>query len=547
MDPEILNGIDDFIGEEIYSKLEDDEKKMMKVACLFDGPFEPDALFIEEDLTFDTLLALRNKSLMRTVADGRYLAHEVIRSYFRGILTPTEKERFSCGVMPYLLEQGNKAKMSYRNDDAVGYFSNALELQVDDGGKLEAMEGLGGVLELIGQYDGSLDRYQSVLELSPEARISSRVLRKIGRVHLLRGEGETALESFEKARELLDDEKSVEAGKLLVAFSQALHRTREWEESKKAANEAIKTLELHSGQENEIGKAHSILGLSYIFGVPPDFSRAEEHLLRSLDLRRKAGSLDGEAATQNNLGIAYANLSKPRKALEHLSAGGRLAEETGSFYTASKLTLTRGCLHYELLGEFDEALELFKNGLGIAEDAGDRGIQCLAHRHLSRACRYKGDLESSLEHSSKYVELAEKTGRKWDTMNAHLERAKEFLVLERFKDSAVSCKMARGMAERMDDIAILADCLRIEGGYLRGQGRLAESRKALDKSIELLRKTEDTHALALAYCEYALLCRDEGDRRKSEEHVNHAVKLLESENISWLADSIKAAFTARGP
>ncbi len=545
MDPEILNGIDDFIGEEIYSKLEDDEKKMMKVACLFDGPFEPDALFIEEDLTFDTLLALRNKSLMRTVADGRYLAHEVIRSYFRRILTPIEKERFSCGVMPYLLEQGNKAKMTYRNDDAVGYFSNALELQVDDGGKLEAMEGLGGVLELIGQYDGSLDRYQSVLELSPEARISSRVLRKIGRVHLLRGEGETALESFEKARELLDDEKSAEAGKLLVAFSQALHRTREWEESKKAANEAIKTLELHSGQENEIGKAHSILGLSYIFGIPPDFSRAEEHLLRSLDLRRKAGSLDGEAATQNNLGIAYANLSKPRKALEHLIAGVRLAEETGSFYTASKLNMTTGCIHYELLGEFDEALELFKKGLGIAEDAGDMGIQCLAHRHLSRASRYKGDLESALEHSSKYLELAEKAGRKWDTMNAHLERAKEFLALEELTDAGVSCKTARQMAVETEDKGLQADALRVEGGILRMQGKPEESQKAIEEALRLLEGTADAGSRALAYYEYALLWRDRGDHIRAKDLANRAVELLESENALWLAERVKRNFSGQ--
>ncbi|MCJ2564098.1 MAG: tetratricopeptide repeat protein, partial [Candidatus Thermoplasmatota archaeon] len=173
MDPEILNGIDDFIGEEIYSSLEDSEKKMMKVACLFDRPFEANALFIEEDLNFDTLLALRNKSLIRMVADGRYEAHEVIRTYFRRILTPTEKDRYARGILPHLLEQGRKARATYRNDDAIGYFSNVLELQIEDGGRLEAHEGLGEVLELIGQYDQAMARYRSVLELSPEADIST--------------------------------------------------------------------------------------------------------------------------------------------------------------------------------------------------------------------------------------------------------------------------------------------------------------------------------------------------------------------------------------
>lgn len=543
MDPEILRGIDDFIGEEIYSTLGDSEKKMMKVASLFDRPFEANALFIDEDLDFDTLIALRNKSLIRMVADGRYEAHEVIRAYFKRILTPTERERFARGILPHLLEQGRKAKAIYRNDDAIGYFSNVIELQIEDGGRLEAREGLGEILELIGQYDQALARYQSVLDLSPEADVSSRIHRKMGRIHLSTGEGEAALESLERARGFLKDEKSMEAGKLRLAFSQALHRMRKWDESKKAANEAMKILEIHPDQENEIGKAHSILGLSYIFGEPQDFRRAEEHLLRSLDLRRKAGSLDGEAATQNNLGIAYANLGEPRKALEHLSAGVRLAEETGSFYSASKLTMTTGCVHYELLGEFDEALERFMKALEIAENAGDDYLQCLAHRHISRAQRYKGDIESALRHSSTYLKLAEKRGLTWDTANAHLERAKEFLALERLMDAEMSCKTAGEMAIGTEDKCLQADALRVEGGILRLQGKLEESQKALEEAIGLLDETAESSSRALAYHEYALLLREKGDHARAKEHSDRAVKLLESDSALWLAKRVKQNFS----
>ncbi len=539
MDPEILNGIDDFIGEEIYSSLEDSEKKMMKVACLFDRPFDANALFVEEDLDFDTLLALRNKSLIRMVGDGRYEAHEVIRTYFRRILTPAERERFARGILPHLLEQGRKAKATYRNDDALGYFSNVLELQIEDGGRLEAREGLGEVLELIGQYEQALARYQSVLELSPEADVSSRIHRKIGRVRLFTGEAEAAVESLEKARGLLDDEKSLEAGKLRLALSQTLHRMRRWDESKKAANEAMKILELHPDQENEIGKAHSILGLSFIFGEPQDFHKAEGHLLKSLDLRQKAGSLEGEAATQNNLGIAYANLGEPRKALEHLSAGVRLAEETGSFYTASKLTMTTGCVHYELLGEFDEALKRLMKALETAENAGDGYLQCLAHRHISRAQRYKGDLKSALVHSSAYLELAEKMGQKWDTANAHLEKAKEFLTLGSLADAETSCKIAREMAIGVDDRLLEAEVLRVEGAIRRVQGRGEDSEKTIREAIGLLDEKTDRHSLALAYCELSRLWRDRGDIVVARNHADRAIELLESENEHWLAERVR--------
>jgi tetratricopeptide (TPR) repeat protein len=443
------------------------------------------------------------------------------------------------------LEQGRKAKASYRNDDAVGYYSNILELQIEDGGRMEAFEGLGEVLEHIGLYDQALAKYQSVLELSPEADVSLRIHRKLGRIRLYAGEDEKAMESFDSAHGLLKDEKSVEAGKLRLAYAQALHRMRKWEESRKAANEAMEILELHAGQENEIGKVHSILGLSFIFGEPQEFHKAEEHLLRSLDFRRKAGRLDGEAATQNNLGVAYANLGKPRKALEHLRAGIGLAEETGSPYSASKLSMTTACVHYELLGEFDEALDRLMKALEIAEDSGDEYLQRLAHRHISRAQRFKGDLEAALKYSSVYLELAEKIGQKWDVANAHLERGKEFLVLKKPKDARISCKTGRQIAVKIGDKGLQADALRVEGSILRTEGALDESQKAIEEALRLLERREEVASRAMAYYEYALLWRDRGDRALAKENSDRAVELLKSDKAFWLAERVKRDFSSQ--
>ncbi|MFQ5910030.1 MAG: tetratricopeptide repeat protein [Thermoplasmata archaeon] len=539
MKREILGSIDDFIGEEIYSSLGNSEKQMMKVASLFDRPFEANALFIDEGLDFDTLLTLRNKSLIRMVADGRYEAHEVIRLYFRRILTPSEKERYSREILPYLLEQGRRARRSYRNDDAIGYFSNALELEVGDGGRLKALEELGGIHELIGQYDQALDRYQRVLSLSPDVEISAKIQRKMGRVHLLTGDAKTALKVLQKAREIVEDDDSLEAGKLRLAHAQVLHRMRRWEESRKMAHEALDILKRRQDQEDELGKVHSILGLSHIFGEPQDLEEAEKHLLASLDLRKRAGSLEGEGATQNNLGILYVHLGDGEKALEHLRDGVKLAEETGSFYTAAKVTLTTGCAHYELLGEFDEGEKQIGKAIQIAQDAGDEYIQCIGHRNLSRVHRYKGDLERALEHSLKYLDLAEKTGMVWDQMNAHLERAKEFLALGRLSDATTSCGMAHRMASDLDETLQTADCLRVQGAIHRSEGNWKESQAALSRAIELLEEAKDEFGLAMAYYDYALFYRDTGIPEKARQFADRAVKLFESLRVHWLAKRVK--------
>ena len=146
MKTEAFKDMKAFIEEEIYSKLGDSEKKMMMVASLFDRPFEADALFVEEDLDFDTLVELKKKSLIRMVADGRYEAHEVIRSFFAEIATPEERMKYSGKIVPHLLTMGSRARLSYRSDLAIGLYSNALGLEINDRPRLDALEGLGDVV-----------------------------------------------------------------------------------------------------------------------------------------------------------------------------------------------------------------------------------------------------------------------------------------------------------------------------------------------------------------------------------------------------------------
>ena len=146
----------------------------------------------------------------------------------------------------------------------------------------------------------------------------------------------------------------------MLALAQILHRRTEFEESRKKADEALTILERFPGEENDVAKVHSLLGLNYISGDKRDLRKAEEHLLTSLDFRTKAHSLDGEATTRNNLAIAYVLLGDGKKALYHLGEGLKLTKETKSFFTMTKLIFTTGCAYYELLGEFDKGEDEFR-------------------------------------------------------------------------------------------------------------------------------------------------------------------------------------------
>jgi tetratricopeptide (TPR) repeat protein len=539
MDPEVLGGINDFIGEEIYSKLGDKEKMLMKVASLFDRPFDADAAFIEEGLDFDTLQELRKKSLIRMVADGRYEAHEVIRSYFRNILTPNERKELAGRILPYLLEQGTRAKLTYRNDDALAFFSNVLNLEIENGGRMEAFEGLGDVLDLLGQYEKAVERFRSALELAKDKEVMARIHRKTGKVHHQAGRYQVALQCYERSLKLLLGERNPEAGKARLALAQILHRMGKTDESNKAAHEALDILKRFPGLENDMGKVHNTLGLNYIYGHKQDLKEAERHLLTSLDLRRTAHNLLGEATARNNLGIVYIFRGDGEKALEHLNEGLKLAEEIQSHINIVTLLFTMGCGHYELLGDFKKGEQCFRRALRISREVGDRYRELNCHWHLSRIFRFKGNLGKALKHSAIQLEMAKEHGGKRDTMEAHIERAKEFLAQGHLSDAMLSCLASSERADKLGDKVRAVECAKIEGAIFREQKEWEKARKSFEEALNLLKEIRHEYQEAMLYYDYALFWQAQGEKAKARKYGDRAIEMLEEQNVQWLVKRVK--------
>ena len=539
MKTEAFKDMKAFIEEEIYSKLGDSEKKMMKVASLFDRPFEADALFVEEDLDFDTLVQLKKKSLMRMVADGRYEAHEVIRSFFAEIATPEERRKYSGKIAPYLLDMGSRARLGYRNDVAIGLYSNALGLEVDERSRLKALEGLGDIYLLVGDSEKAKGNYRKALELVKEKEDSARVERKLGRAHHEAGDVEDAFKLYENAYGFVEDKESLEAGKCKLALAQILHRRTECEESCKKADEALTIFERFPGEENDKAKVHSLLGLNYIYGDKQDLRKAEDHLLTSLDLRIKAHNLDGEATTRKSLAIAYIYLGDGEKALHHLEEGLKLAKETRSFHTMVLLRFTTGCAYYELLGEFDKGEDQFKKALTIVRESGDEHGEAICHQHFSRIHRYRGELDKALEHSAKSLELAEKIENRFLQLSSHVERAKEFLAKGELSDAMLSCMAARELAEKLGDNFHHVYCVKVEGAILREQKEWERSQESFEKALGMLEEMKQEYLLAMVCYDYALLWKARGEKKKAKEYGDRAVKLLKEQNVQWLVKRVE--------
>ncbi len=68
-------------------------------------------------------------------------------------------------ALPYLIKAAEKAKKDYSNEEAIRFYSEALEFELDPQKRAEIYEAQGDIYELIGNYDNSMEYFNSALAL----------------------------------------------------------------------------------------------------------------------------------------------------------------------------------------------------------------------------------------------------------------------------------------------------------------------------------------------------------------------------------------------
>src|SRR3989449_2969826 len=174
-----LRDVRRFIEEEIYSHLPEGERTMMKLASLYEVPVPREALFFDEHLSHDVLLALLNRALIQPVGEEAFAAHDTIRDFFVSVSTPTERHRLVAFAVEQLRRLASKDEELGNPVGSVHCLSNALRLSPDEAGQAIVAEALGDAAERIGDLPGSLTAYKSALKFVKEAEGQARLHRKV--------------------------------------------------------------------------------------------------------------------------------------------------------------------------------------------------------------------------------------------------------------------------------------------------------------------------------------------------------------------------------
>jgi len=161
------------------------------------------------------------------------------------------------------------------------------------------------------------------------------------------------------------------------------------------------------GSKGAEGQALGNLGLAYAdLGEP---RKAIEYHEQALSILREIEDRRGEGSVLGNLGNAYAALGEPRKAREYHEQRLQIAREIGDRRGEGNALGSLG-LAYAALGEPRKAREYYEQWLQIAREIGDRRGEGQALGNLGLAYADLGEARKAIEYYEQALPILREIG-----------------------------------------------------------------------------------------------------------------------------------------
>ncbi len=484
----LAGDINRYLKEELFSKITEEDAKVLTLASIFREPVPADALYQEEDVDPARLAGLVEQSLLLEVSPKVYDVHDLVRAFFVEMATPKDRRRFHRMAAQFYLAATapNPLEALHHLVQAEDYLS-AARVAVKEGRDILKHD----TEHLLALVDRLIPQVED-----PAQGLELRLLR----AHALdiRGEIDRAMAGYQEVLQIASapgfERKAAEAHAQLGD----LHRRRG---ERGGAEEQLEAgLRLYRTAEDARGQAEVLFGLGALAEDRADFARAEKLYERSGALARQLGirELDAE------LEVAAARLLELRgehaDSLERKHRAFTLAESLGDWHLLAKLHISLGTTYYSLK-RYDDALQVYDQGVSLARRIGNLrmvafGCFNAAGVHLRSGndlkgeslLREAGELFRTIRDPKMEARVLEYEGTMWS------KRGKWGLGKQRFMESIARLREAASPTD-------LVATLYAFSFYCHQNGETDAALRALDEA-ELLARRLKLDALLVEMQDY---------------------------------------------
>ncbi len=369
-----------FLEGTVYGELSDSERSMMKVASLYGVPVPRTTLLATPGSSYEALLGLQDRSLIRFVGRERYQLHDSIRDFFLTVLTTEERDRLGALAVDQLRELGRQASDNGDLVTAVGCLSNALQLAQAPTQRQILCESLGDASERLGDALAMSSAYREALAFSADSETRARLHRKLACAFERRGQIDAAADETAAGFEALGTTDSVELGWLELVRARTTWQTSDLKEAfghAERARQILMRFKSRSGEAEalvELGRLALLTGSSVPDGTPA----AEQYYRLALELAETLG--DSILAAQIHLlwaiAIGYGGGDFDEGMQHYHAVESSLVAMTDPF-TRGSFHAGRGWFTFRMRLDFQGAESDLVEARRIAQkthDAGGEGI-----------------------------------------------------------------------------------------------------------------------------------------------------------------------------
>jgi tetratricopeptide (TPR) repeat protein len=361
-----------FVYEEIYSRLDKGERRLLGMASVFRYPMKQEVLVSSKDGDQDILENLVEKSLIHQ-SGSAYELHDILKEFFYSRLSKSATERNHLAAAKY-----------YEGED------------------------------------GPLSMMESIYHLVKGRKFndaSGKMIRE-GMSLIAKGYHEELLKFLLLFAQ--EDIREKDWIKILFLKGEILTMLGWWKGAQSCYSDALKLSE-ELDEKDSLAQAYYELGvMHYRRG---EWKKALNLYEQSLGLSKSEGFKEREAKLYNTMGILYWRNNLLRKAAQYYKKSIGIYKKTGDLGGIAGAYNNLGILHWELK-ETDKALTFYIKSLRISQNLGDKRTVAILYNNIGEVYRLKKEREEALRYYRKSLELSKELEFKWQIAEVHRNLAR---------------------------------------------------------------------------------------------------------------------------
>jgi tetratricopeptide (TPR) repeat protein len=355
-------------------------------------------------------------------------------------------------------------------------------------GEASALNCLGIVRQLTGDYQGAAEDLEQALTLSRESgnRLGqANALTNLGDVRRLTGDYQRAAEDLEQAlaisREIGDRLGQANA---LTNLGDVRRVTGDYQ---RAAEDLEQALAISRESRNRLGQANALLRLGDVWRMTGDYHRAAGDLEQALAISGESGNRLGQANALVRLGDVRRLTGDYHRAIGALEQALGISCDLGNRLGQANALIYLGDVRRRT-GDYPGAARDLEQALGISRDLGNRQVQANALLHLGNVRRETGDNPGAAGNLEQALVLYRNLGDQGGEVTAVNETGTLYRVsgepaeAETYHQQAL--KLARAIGTAWDEahaLAGLGRCSLAVGDVTLAEARLRQAHEIFQR------------------------------------------------------------------